>query len=309
MASKKKETNGRVHDVNHDALPLFGLGDDPVPMTKAEIASAAKFSQAEARALVGMYMSFQKVRKSSRSRESALESGRAAGDPFLVTAFKEELERNEKNCKRALLAYALHSDLGRWCMSHKGIAEVIAAGLMAHIDLTRAETAGAIWRFAGLMPPEEIVWEEGEKRPWNAALKSLLWNMAECFKRASAYPGCFYGEMYKARKLVEQQWNATGKLAKVARARLERAKEKGWRISPEQRRLWSAGRVQDRGLDLRAMRYVEKIFLSHYHEVGRTLLGLPIRKPFALEHCPGHTDYIPPPNWDAVNKKVILPGA
>jgi hypothetical protein len=43
------------------------------------------------------------------------------------------------------------------CNSIKGIGPVIAAGLLANIDITKAPTAGHIWRFAGLDPSSKWV--------------------------------------------------------------------------------------------------------------------------------------------------------
>jgi hypothetical protein len=46
-------------------------------------------------------------------------------------------------------------------MSNKGIGPVLSAGLLAHIDLRIAVTAGCIWRYAGMDPTSK--WLGGER--------------------------------------------------------------------------------------------------------------------------------------------------
>ena len=55
----------------------------------------------------------------------------------------------------------------RWARSIYGIWPVLAAGLLAHIDIEQAPTVGHIWSFAGLDPTKK--WQPKTTRPWNAA--------------------------------------------------------------------------------------------------------------------------------------------
>ena len=57
--------------------------------------------------------------------------------------------------------------MGEWSRAIVGIGPVIASGLMAHIDITKAPTVGHIWRYAGLDPT--VKWSKGEKRPQTQA--------------------------------------------------------------------------------------------------------------------------------------------
>ena len=83
----------------------------------------------------------------------------------------------ETQVKRALAKYVDGHPVGSWLMSVHGIGPVISAGLLAHIDINKAPTAGHIWRFAGLDPT--VVWLPKTKRPWNAGLKVLCWKAGE----------------------------------------------------------------------------------------------------------------------------------
>lgn len=77
----------------------------------------------------------------------------------------------ETQIKNLLGHYAKSNAVGQWLLSVCGIGPVLAAGFLAHIDITKAPTAGHIWSFAGLDPTKG--WEKGEVRPWNARLKVL----------------------------------------------------------------------------------------------------------------------------------------
>ena len=281
---KQVETNGfHTEDVQEFAL------------TKDEIKAAAGYTREEMMAMVGMYYGIQKLRVGASNKASAHNRKvDMLSDTSIILRMKTDLFRLEKEAAKGMAAYANNQPLGRWAMSNIGVGPVIAAGLLAHIDVVRAQTAGAIWNFAGLNP--DIEWDKGQKRPYNAALKRLCWILGECFKRASNHPDCFYGKLYRSQKEKYVERNETGKHAENARKRLARAKQGKWRISDEQRETWGAGKLQASGLDLMAMRYAVKIFLSHYHQVGRSLLGLEIPKPWVLVHG-GHVHMIEIPNW------------
>ena len=95
---------------------------------------------------------------------------------------------------------------------------MIAAGLEAHIDITRAPTVGHIWRYAGLDPTCE--WRKGEKRPWNASLKTLCWKIGESFVKVSGKEKSLYGRLWKERKELEEKRNAAGEFADQAAERV-----------------------------------------------------------------------------------------
>jgi hypothetical protein len=79
--------------------------------------------------------------------------------------FADQAGMLEGQVKNALDAYSLSSEVGRWSRDVCGIGPVIAAGLMAHIDINQCETAGAIWRFAGLDPT--VKWKGSDDvRKW-----------------------------------------------------------------------------------------------------------------------------------------------
>ncbi len=287
------EGMGRLHRIDDGELDN---GEVIGALNRDEVAAVAAFGREQAMALIGLYYSIQKVRIGASNKIAAHERQvDALSDSALIVHLKEDLHRVERQAARGLKAYAEAQPLGKWALSNIGVGPIICAGLLAHIDVTKASTAGAIWNFAGLNPDQ--VWEKGQKRPYNAALHTLCWKLGESFKRTSIkFSDELYQKLYRQRKTLEVQRNARGDFREAAAARLEKANKNKWRISPEQRSIWSDGKLQDRGLDLRAMRYTVKIFLSHYHMVGRELVFGEAPVPWIIAHG-GHTHFIPPPNW------------
>jgi len=286
------------------------------PLPKEDVVAASRFTREEVAALVGLYISIQKTRVGASNRVSAHDRRvDTLADSGMARRLKGDLEFLEAQTRRGLLAYARSQPLGRWCLANCGVGPVSAAALLAHIDLTACAcaqyrgiprkdrpahpcpgivTAGAVWRFAGMDP--DVKWERGQVRPWNARLKVICWNLGKCFVRNHKRPECFYGHLYAARKRQEEERNAAGLFAEQARARLSDARQGGWRITEEMRACWEAGKLQPAGLELRAIRYVMKIFLSHYHHVGRTLLTGSAPEAWVIAHG-GHANFIPPPHW------------
>src|SRR5271167_4971847 len=129
--------------------------------------AAATLNKQEARFLVDSFYQMQdsRIRTAGQMREMA-----ESNEPHIVLSwFNAQAEALESEVQKALDVYSNSFILGRWARSQYGIGPVITAGLLAHIDIEKAQTAGAIWKFAGLDPT--TTWGKGEKRPWNADLK------------------------------------------------------------------------------------------------------------------------------------------
>ena len=129
------------------------------------MAAAEALEAGQARFLVDNYYAVQDVRIACDAQERSTE----ASVPIL--AYTGELMAMVENGIRDLLhVYANGQRAGRWALSICGIGPVIAAGLLAYIDITRCQTAGAIWRYAGLDPSKQWIGKEGAK----AAVKDRL---------------------------------------------------------------------------------------------------------------------------------------
>ncbi|MGE5512381.1 MAG: transposase [Bacteroidota bacterium] len=135
------------------------IPDTPIQRLSRDLRqAAATLSDDEARFIVDAYYIQQKDRIRMNNATKALERN---GKPHSVIKYlTDQAEVLENQLKAALDRYSLAHEIGIWVRSLKGIGPVFAAGLMAHIDITRCPTAGAVWQFAGLNP--NSVWHKGE---------------------------------------------------------------------------------------------------------------------------------------------------
>lgn len=270
------------------------LDFEPLKRMSRDLVKASHLlTEREAKFLVDAYYMMQRQRIRAAHQTNTLhESDEPATALEWMTGQSAVLE---KQVARALKAYASSQPLGQWAQSIVGIGPVITAGLLAHIDLKIADTAGKLFSFAGLEPNQHARWTKGQKRPWNAALKRLCFLIGESFVKHSGREGEFYGTIYNEKKRYYIDRNERGLYA--ARA-AEILAKKNFRADTKARAAYEAGRLPDGHIHMMAKRYAVKMFLSHYHEVGRNLLGLPVVAPFAigvLKHDEAH--YVQPPNW------------
>lgn len=291
----------------------------------------------EARFLVDAYYTMQDQRIRTAHQHRTLD--KAAEPNAVLEWLRLQSETLELEVAKALDYYSGGIPLGQWARSIVGIGPVIAAGLLAHIDMTKAETAGQIWRFAGLDPTSK--WNKGEKRPWNADLKRLCWIIGESFVKTGGNKNSQYGPVYKARKELEWQRNIGGEFSAQAAESLQ-AKKFGRQTDAV---MWYEGHIRPEDvviimaepdatkrqslmkksakpgsgvpmlpparIHLRATRYAVKLFLAHYHHVGYELLH---RKappmPYILAHPEAdprgmsHVHFLAPPNWPMNNEKA-----
>ena len=119
--------------------------------------AAATLSPNEARFLVDAYYQMQ----SDRIRTAGQVRSMADEPHMLLDWLVGNSIKLESQIKSALDVYSESNELGRWARSIVGIGPVIAAGLLAHIDIEKAPTAGHIWRFAGLDPTVKWLGRKG----------------------------------------------------------------------------------------------------------------------------------------------------
>ena len=236
-------------------------------------AGSVTLGPSEARFLVDSYYAMQEQRKRSSNQILALSESK---EPHSVLQwFLEQSDTLETQVKRALGKYAEAHPVGGWMMSIRGIGPVISAGLLAHIDITKCPTVGHIWRFAGLDPTQE--WGKGERRPWNASLKTLCWKIGESFVKTKGHEEGFYGAIYDQRKAYEHEKNERGEYKDQAERILKA------RPTHKQKATYAQGKLPDGQIHARAKRYAVKLFLAHLHEVWYELeYGTKAPLPYAI---------------------------
>jgi hypothetical protein len=256
-------------------------------LTKDIKAAATTLSDQEARYLVDYYYIAQEDRKRAHNQERALDE---SDEPNSVIGWlADQAKTLEAQIKRALDAYTEAHMMGSWMREVVGIGPVISAGFLAHIDINKAPTVGHIWRFAGLDPT--VKWEKGQKRPYNAGLKTLCWKAGQSFMKFSGREDCFYGKVYRQRKEYEIARNERGDNRELA----ERTLPKVGKTTEAFKHL-SNGVLPPGQIDARARRYAVKLFLSHLHgEWYRREFGTEPPLPYPIAHQ-GHAHVIQSPH-------------
>lgn len=265
-------------------------------LTCDEKLASATLGQDEARFLVDAYYIMQDNRiRSDGQVRSILKAAEKEGkpeEPHEVLSWLADMNRVlERQIALALDVYSDSFAVGKWMRRQKGIGPVIAAGMLAHLDITKAETAGAFWSFAGLDPRAK--WGKGEKRPWNADLKVLCWKLGESFVKVSGYEDAYYGKVYAERKALETARNDAFEYKDQAEHILA---TKNIKKSTDAYKAYSQGKLPPAHIHARAKRYAVKLFLAHLHEVMyKDHYGKDPPLPYAIAHL-GHAHKIDPPN-------------
>ena len=223
--------------------------------------SAALLSRDEVRYLVDLYYQIQDFRKASSNQIFSMAK---EGEPTALLGWsKDQMEAIEKQIKKCMEVYTDEEEtgMGKWAKSITGIGPVLAAGLLAHIDISRVRSSGQVWRFAGLDP--SCKWSKGQKQPWNAALKVLCWKIGESFVKVSGNENDFYGKIRAKRKLQEEERNELLMFKDQAEAILASRKIGK---DTEAYKAYVIGKLPKAQIHARAKRYAVKLFLAHWFD-------------------------------------------
>jgi hypothetical protein len=248
-----------------------------VKLTRDMRAASATMTRDQARYLCEAYLDMQGKRKGTDQQIGAMEKRKEDEPHKVLDWISENVFALERQILSALQSYAESQPMGRWALEVCGIGPVIAAGLLAHIDIEKCPTVGHIWAFAGLDPSKK--WEKGQKRPHNAALKVLCFYAGESFIKVKGNKEDVYGKLYETRKVYEQGMNERGEYAEQAKARLA--------ITPKhaQAKIYKSGKLPPGHIHARCRRYAVKQFLADWHaEAYRQHFGKepPLPYPIAI---------------------------
>ena len=87
------------------------------------------------------------------------------------------------------------SEIYCWMISIKGIGNLMAAKVLAFIDLEKVLSVSSLWAYAGLTPDSKR--EKGKKSNWSHNLKRTCYQLAGCFIKTRAPK---YREIYDREK-------------------------------------------------------------------------------------------------------------
>lgn len=278
-----------------DITDLDNVEQSAITKLNKDLRSAATMmSRDEARFLVDTYYSLQnnRIREKNRLRQLGDEPSQA------IAYFSDNFYFLEKQVPKMLQLYCENDFVGRWLLSICGIGPVLAAGLLAHIDLTKKDeqgnyinnNAGQVLAFGGMAGFGQK-WEKGQKRPWNATLKVLFWKAGESFIKVQSRDADYYGKVYASWKQTLTERNERGKFAQRAAQCLA---EKKYGKETEAYKAYSTGRLPLAHIHAMARRKAIGLFVSHLWEVmfRHQFPDRQCRKPYAIDKL-GHETYIP----------------
>ena len=185
-----------------------------------------------------------------------------------------------------------------------GVGPTTIARVLAEIDIHRAEYRGSLHHFAGFVKGfdrmekgemgEDGRRKRGPKRPYNARLKTAMWNLTKSMvvygiskvkktewpdmspdERTEAWHSLTWGEKFAIGKRVAPELYVVDFLKQ--RAKMET--EDHWKSEDHRNNA--------------AIRWTAKLFLSHLWEEWRKLEGLPTPLPYSIAIL-GHSGYISP---------------
>lgn len=257
-------------------------------LNKDLIKNIKSLSKDEVRYIVDYYYMVQENRKRNGNQISAFSKSNEPHELF--TYLNDQTLVLENQIKRAMDYWTDCYPVAKILKDKVyGIGPVIAAGLVAHIDIRKARTAGAIWRYAGLDPTSK--WEKGQKRPWNASLKTLCWKVGQSFMKFSGNEKCFYGGLYKKQKEFLVSKNLDGGFKDLAASVTSLKNFKNKEVLAK----YGSGILPDGHVDAMARRWTVKLFLSNFHELWCRIEGIDCPKPYVMAHL-GHAHYICQPD-------------
>lgn len=139
------------------------------------------------------------------------------------------------------------------------------------------------------------------KRPWNATMKTVVWKIGESFMKVSSNDRDYYGKLYLQRRAYETEKNERGDYAVQARSLAARFKDK----SSENYKLYMSGKLGKGHIVARSKRWAAKCFVSHFFDVGFWLHNQAMPPKPWIVALGGHTQYVPPPNFDTTTFLVM----
>ena len=147
---QRKSDRARTEAQREQIRNIYGL--DPFQRLDRDTArtTIGEVTREEVRSIVDTFYRLQDNRNRTGNQRDAL--ARSGKRRAVIDWFYAYFEATEKNMEIVLEEYVQSQALGRWVTSIHGIGKILAAGLMAHIDIRKAPTVGAIWRFAGIDP-------------------------------------------------------------------------------------------------------------------------------------------------------------
>lgn len=235
-------------------------------------------------ALVDAALAVEKVRVRSQVRQSHLAlDGRHDDETDDLVAKLKELEAYVDG---RVAAHLTTHPAYPWFSRVKGIGKENIGKVLGPVDIHKAQTISALWKFAGFSvddghAPKRV--KGGGKLSYNSQLRTMCWRLGSSLLRAR---GRFY-MFYCERKEEYQKRYAAAGVAIVPVTSLPKVDGK----RTETPTMISEGHVHNM-----ASRKMIKAFLACLYISWRTAEGLPVPAPYAIAHL-GHAHMYRPEDF------------
>lgn len=189
-----------------------------------------------------------------REQDNAGESQQMAVVMRWLDVFQSLEEQLDKDIAKIVKTEAIFEEMSQL----RGIGPLLAAKVIAMVDIERAQTVSALWRYAGygVKDGERERPVKGETLHYNIRLKTALYLVATSFLRCGSPYRVVYDNAKRRYEETRQDWT---------KAHIHQA----------------------------AMRKMIKLFLSHLWQRWRSLSNLPTREPYVVEYLDHTTVYAP----------------
>lgn len=177
-----------------------------------------------------------------------------------------------------------------WFSKVKGIGRENIGKVVGLVDIERADTISALWKFAGYAPQDGHAMKriKGEKLCYNSQLRSMCWRLGGSLMKAR---GKFYDYYLAQKEGYTQRYQAEGKQI-VPATLLPKVNGK----KQETNGFISEGHIHNQ-----ALRKMIKLFLACLWLEWREAEGLPVTSPYAIDKL-GHNSFIDP--WEMVDRRA-----
>lgn len=190
------------------------------------------------------------------------------------TLIEERLKIVDKDIRTHVKQYAEVDPLTKVVLSVRGVGPITAAALAVYVDLNKAQSASALWAYAGYDKPSHERYAKGKAGGGNKTLRTVLYNTVVSMMKDKESPYRLVYDREKQKLEVSEKHtksrNTQGHLIECA-----------WKDTKPSHRHGAA------------LRKMAKHFLADYWFVGREMLGLSTR-PLYVEEQLGHTGIIRP---------------
>lgn len=175
-----------------------------------------------------------------------------------------------------------------WFSRVKGIGNENIAKVIGLVDIERASTISALWKFAGYAVEDGHAPKKtkGEKLSYNSRLRSMSWRLGGSLLKGK---GCFYDYYLAQKERYVQRFTNEGKEI-VPAAQLPKVNGK----KQESDKYISDGHIHNM-----ALRKTIKLFLACLWLTWREFEGLSVTMPYAIEQLK-HDSFIDP--WKMIDR-------